>query len=319
LPDRHAQIILLISSRFDFDYQPETFTGKVVRRAASQGKGASPSHWQPCPSCDGGHRRNRFGKLEPCDQCGATGRVRVDDYTGEQVVTAESRDISLGELIQRDTKTVRCPDCQDLAGNPTGQIHGQRCRRCTGTGHAPVAGSWLSEPADPDRAGNRDPVDAMLAAIDRKNHAGSYRQLEQAMAGVIHHVNKPLRYAEVTRHAVEALRLLDELYLPPTVRDLADLTAREADLVQLTIEYLDTQMPDPILVPRDVIRNAKEHATRTVHPKGAALTKLQRERRDRDIRKHARDGRAYQWIGQQYGLSDRQVREIINGSKGVAA
>jgi Mor family transcriptional regulator len=72
------------------------------------------------------------------------------------------------------------------------------------------------------------------------------------------------------------------------------------------------------VVPRDVVRNAKEHATRTVHAKGQVLTKLQRERRDREIRKHARDGRAYQWIGQQYGLSDRQVREIING-KGIAA
>jgi hypothetical protein len=318
LSDRRAQIILLISSRFDFDFQPETFTGKVVRRAASQGKGASPAHWQPCPTCDGGHRRNRFGRLEPCETCGATGRVRVDDYTGEQVVTNETRDISLGELIQRDTKTVRCPDCQDLTGNPTGVVKGNPCRRCQGTGHAPIPGSWLSQPADPDRTANRDALDAMLHAIDRKNHAGSYRELDQAMSGVLHHANKPPLYTPVTVHAVEALRLLDELYLPPTSRNPTDLSNREVRLVELTLAYIDTRMPDPIIVPRDVVRNAKEHATRTVHANGQVLTKLQRERRDREIRKHARDGRGPQWIAREYGLSISTVYTIVN-RQGAAA
>lgn len=317
MADRRRQIILLLASQYDFTYEPETFTGKVVRRGATAGKG-SPSHWQTCPACDGGSRRDRFGKLQPCDQCQGTGRRRVDDYTGDVVVTGENdpRPFSeqFNEALKRDTRHVRCPDCQDLSGTATGQIRGVQCRRCQGTGEAPVAGSWLSKPLGEESASG-DALDAMLDAIKRRNDVGSYHELDAGLAGIAHHVNKPLRFAALTINASRALRLLTELYVPPTTKTEGELSMFDASLLELALAYLDTRMPDPIVVPRDVTRNAEERQRAL---KGAALNGLSRERRDKQIRQWDRQGKPRQWIAQQSGLSDRQLREIINGGS-VAA
>lgn len=310
--DRRAQIVLLLGSLFDYTLEPENFTAKVVRRGATAGKG-SPSHWQPCPSCDSGSVRNRFGKLEPCERCGATGKLRIDDYTGDVVVTDEARDVSLAELIRRDTKHVKCPDCQDLAGTATGVIRGQPCRRCQGSGEAAVAGSWLSEPADPDRTGG-DALDAMLHAIERRNRLGSYHELELALAGIAHHANKPLRFTALTIEAARALRIVTAVHVVRS-REQQSLTLFEDALYELAMAYLEWRMPDPIVVPREVIRNGEE---RQKALKGSALNGLSRERRDKQIRQWDRAGKPRQWIAQQSGLSDRQLREIINGGS-VAA
>jgi hypothetical protein len=315
MADRRRQIQLLIGSRFDFTFEPETFTGKVVRRGATAGKG-SPSHWQTCPHCDGGSRRDRFGRLQPCDQCNGQGRVRVDDYTGDTVVTDEARDISLGELIQRDTRRVKCPDCQNLSGEATGQISGKRCRRCQGTGEAPVAGSWLSEPSDPDK-GQGDALDAMLDAIERRNLVGSYKELDLALAGIAHHANKPLRFAALTVHATRALRLLDELYIVHAVQH-DDLDMFERSLLELALAYVDSRMPAEIRVPREVERNAKERERLRPVAKGQALSGYDRKRRDAQIRRWEREGRPRQWIAQQSGLSMGRLRDIINGRSEAA-
>lgn len=313
--DRRAQIILLLQSQFDFDFQPETFTGKVVRRGATAGKG-SPSHWQPCPRCNGSGSVKSYNKLVDCDTCQGAGRRRVDDYTNEVVVTDEARDVPLGELIRRDTKHVKCPDCQDLAGTATGVIRGAPCRRCGGTGSAPVAGSWLSAPLGKDQRTGGDALDAMLDAIERRRELGDWDALEKAKAGIVHHVNKPLRFAALTLNAVDAVRLLDEVYVLGE-RDQTTLTRFEEALIELALAYIESRMPDPIRVPRDILRNAEERAKAAV-AKGQALNGLSRERRDKLIRQWDRQGKPRQWIGQQTGLSDRQLREIING-KGVAA
>lgn len=310
--DRRKQIVLLLGSLFDYDFTPETFTGKVVRRGATAGKG-SPSHWQPCPRCNGSGSTRSYGKLVPCDTCQGVGKRRIDDYTGEAVVTGEARDVSLAELIRRDTKHVRCPDCQDLAGTATGVVHGQACRRCSGTGSAPVAGSWLSAPLTEERTGG-DALDAMLDAIERRRELGDWDAVEKAKAGIVHHVNKPLRFAALSVHAVEAVRIVDEVHVLKT-REASELSRFEEALLELALTYIESQMPDPIRVPRDIVRNADE---RQVALKGNALNGLSRERRDKQIRAWDRQGKPRQWIGQQTGLSDRQLREIING-KGVAA
>lgn len=317
MSDRRTQIVLLLGSLFDFDHEPLTGTGKIVRRASIAGKG-SPSHWQPCPHCEGGSKRGKFGKLEPCAKCGATGKLRIDDYTGEVVVTDEDREVSLGELIRRDTKHVQCPDCQDLHGQSTGLLEGRmnnapRCRRCDGKLVVPVAGSWLSAPYGEERASG-DAVDAMLHAIERRNELGSYHELEQALAGIAHHVNKPPRFTALTYEATRALRLLTEVHVVGS-RERSSLSRFEEALHELAMSYLDSRMPTPIRVPRDVVRNARE---RQQVLKGNALNGLSRERRDKQIRQWDRQGKPRQWIGQQTGLSDRQLREIING-KGVAA
>lgn len=312
--DRRRQITLLLGSLFDFTLEPENFTAKVVRRGSMNGKG-SPSHWQPCPRCDGSGATRSYGKLVPCDVCKGTGRRRIDDYTNEVVVTDEARDVSLGELIRRDTKHVRCPDCQDLAGNATGVVHGRPCGRCSGTGEAPVAGSWLSvslkELADDgkEKPASGDAIDALLNAIERRNLLGSYPEIEKARAGIIHHVNKPLRFEALTINAVDAVRVVDEVWVFKT-RTEQDLTRFEAALLELALDYIDTRMPDPIRVPRDVVRNAEERA-KAPKAKGQALTVVARQRRDAEIRKQVLlKGLGVQYVAQQHGLSPAQVNRI---------
>lgn len=315
MADRRSQIILLLQSQFDFDFQPETFTGKVVRRGATAGKG-SPSHWQPCPRCNATGSVKSYNKLIECPVCNGAGRRRVDDYTGAVVVTDEARDVPLGELIRRDTKHVKCPDCQDLKGTATGVIRGEACRRCGGSGSAPVAGSWLSAPLGEERTGG-DALDAMLDAIERRRELGDWDALEKAKAGIVRHVNKPLRFAALTLNGVDAVRLLDEVYVI-SERDLGRLSRFEEALIELALAYIDTRMPDPIRVPRDILRNAEERA-KAPKAKGQALNGVSQQRRDAEIRNLVLvKDKPVQWVAAEYGLSPSQVNRICAQRERVA-
>jgi hypothetical protein len=328
LPDRRRQIELLIATRFDLLWFP---TAPGFKATGKTKTGKRPSRFMPCERCGGyevwrrgirtahvngtGTVRDRFGRENPCEVCNGKGRVPWDEYTGEIVVT-DASEPKLGELIRRDTKRVKCPDCQDLSGRATGQVHGAGCRRCEGTGLAAVPGSWLSTPRlENGSDGSDGSVDPLTASIVRRDQAGSYHDLDLALAGISHHVNKPPRYLSLTVNADQARRLLDELYLPPASKHFETLGVFEQALVELAMAYIDARMPEPIIVPRDVVANARE---RQQALKGNALNGLSRERRDKLIRQWDRQGKPRAWIGQQTGLSDRQLREIING-KGVTA
>jgi hypothetical protein len=316
MADRRGQVILLIGSRFDFTFEPETFTGKVVRRGAI--RGAAPAVWRVCSKCGGsGEARGRGGFMEPCGPCRATGRVKVDDYTGDAVVTADAN-LSLAELIRRDTKHVKCPDCQDLAGNPTGLIRGEPCRRCRGSEQVAVPGSWLSEPTTVDRL-EGDAEAALLNQIGRRDAAGSYRELEEALAGISRHVNKPEPYRTLTIQHARARRLLDEVFLPPTVRDLGDLWEADRGLVELALAYVVSRMPDPIRVPAAVVANQRVlRGRRTAAKRSEGSSPRALVQRDREIVRLAREGRGAQWIAAEYGLSVRSVYEIVKQKESAA-
>lgn len=332
MPDRRRQIELLLATRFDLLWFP---TAPGFKATGKTKTGKRPSRFMPCERCGGyevwrdgirtahvngtGTIRDRFGRENPCEVCNGKGRVPWDEYTGEIVVT-DASEPKLGELIRRDTKRVKCPDCQDLSGRATGQVRGAGCRRCEGTGLAAVPGSWVSGPRQDDDGYTG--LDPLTASILRRDQAGSWHELDLALAGFdlalagfSKHVNKPPRYLSLTVNADQARRLLDELYLPPPSRVYEALTRFEQALVELAMAYIDARMPDPIIVPRDVVANARE---RQQALKGNALNGLSRERRDKLIRQWDRQGKPRAWIGQQTGLSDRQLREIING-KGVTA
>lgn len=337
MPDRRRQIELLVATRFD--YIPISSS----RDFASTKPGTRPSRYAPCRRC-GGHEvirdgirikrvsgtgtiRDRFGREQPCEGCNGKGNVPWDDYTEVQVVT-EADEPTLGDLIARDTRHVTCPDCQDLAGISTGVIRGKPCRRCKGTGEAAVPGSWLSTPRKEPKVAIDGRDSAFATSIDRRDELADWHQLEKAMAAIHRTVNKPLRYLALTLNAKQATDLLDEVNLcdvdnpdqhhARTQRAYLELTMFERALYDLAVDYIDSQMPDPIRVPAGAAANLRDRAARPLWAKGQALNEHERKRRDDQARRWEREGKPRSWIGQQTGLSDRQLREVLNG-KGVAA
>lgn len=307
MPDRRSQIIHLLGSRFDYVFEPETFTGKVVRRAATTARaGGSPSHWKTCEPCKGSGSVTRFRKLEPCDVCQGVGKVRVDDYTGAVVVTDEERVVKLGELIRRDTVHVKCPDCQDLRGHATGVIRGKPCRRCNGTGQAPVAGSWIRSIDMGERDGTGDALDAMLDQIARREKLGSYRELDHALAAL-------------ARARPYIVKQLDKAYLLHDL-DLDALPAHGHRLLDIGISFLDARMPTPIVVPRDVTRAEEARAEQLRRIKGRGTSRQALERRDKEIRWLVYgEERAVQWVAREFGLSPSQVNRIAPPRRELSA
>lgn len=310
MPDRRRQIELLLATRFDFDWLP----AGAIRTTS----GLAPTRRVPCPACASGDRpgwvpERRNGVVKrwlPCTTCGGReatetakakrgrGFIAVDPMDSEQRAVGSTDT----HATARPRKRVRCDACAGEGATAKG-----RCARCDGSGWRDLHQFDLH--LDLHESGE---LDALTAAIVRRDKAGSYHELDLALAGISRHVNKPLRFAALTVNADRARRLLDQVYLTKTVT-LMGLSAFDQALVELAMAYLDMRMPDPIRVPADVVANRKILQHRPRWPKGTALTRIERERRNKEIRKLARDGRAYQWIAAEFGLSDRQLREIING------
>jgi hypothetical protein len=326
--DRRRQIIQLIGSRYDLLH----FPSGALRTSA----GLAPGEKRPCPSC--GHTatpgwitdkfegKSKQARRRPCRVCGGavepSGRggqyVRKDAGKGFVYVDRmDAQRVPVGDAetkaSARPRKTVKCDRCQDIGGKATGVIGNDPCPSCNGTGTRDlhVFDLRLDVRDDAD-------VDALTAAIERRDQAGSYHELEAALRGVYAHTNKPLMFAALTVNARQALRLLDEIYLPPVDRQLHQLTTFEQSLVELALAYIDTRMPDPIRVPPDVRVNERELEKHLAVARGRGADPRSLAQRDKQIRQWARENLPYPWICQQTGLKDRQVREIINGRERVA-
>jgi hypothetical protein len=321
MPDRRRQIELLIATRFDHLW----FPSGTLRTSS----GLAPAKRVPCPACATGDRpgfvaEKRGGvvvKWTPCTTCG--GRNPTDNARakrGRGFIAVDPMDSDRRAVGSADThatsrprKRVKCDACQDRDGKPTGVLHGDRCPHCDGDG-------WRDLHRFDLHLDVRDTtdVDALCAAIDRRDDIGSYHQLDLAIAGIGKHVNKQLRHAAVTVYAADARRLLDEVYLHAE-RDLDQLTVWEHDLLVLTLDYLDTRMPDPIKVPPGVAANARARRDQLKVARGRGADPHALRQRDEQIRRWAREGKPYPWICQQAQLSDRRVREIINATRSAAA
>lgn len=309
MPDRRRQIQLLISSRFDLLW----FPGGALRTT----QGLAPTKRVPCPSCGAGERpgwllEKRGGVIvrqKPCAVCGGVSGDKPKG--GKGVVAVDPMDSTRSVVGSQDThasarprKTVKCDACQDAGGKPTGVIRNEPCPHCEGTGRRDLHVFDLR--LDLREDGDADPIDV---AIDRRDDAGSYHALDLALAGISRHANKPLPFLALTLNATLARRLLDDVFLLQE-RQLHELAVFEQSLVELALAYIDSRMPDPIVVPRDVTQNARE---RTQAPKanGHVLTGVALHRRDKEIRnlvltKHL----GVQYVARQYGISPSQVNRI---------
>lgn len=312
MPDRRKQIELLITTRYDNLWFP---TGSL--RTSS---GFAPSQRVPCPEC--GHRDtpgwivDRFDRKRPCTACGGRteqrdgGQWRASDR-GRGYVFTDRMDVARAAVgdaetkaTARPTRMVRCDSCggQGAYGN------GERCPHCDGAGQRPLHRFDLQ--LDTGGSDDADPIDR---AIDRRDQSGSYHELELALAGIVHHVNKPVVFLALTLNGPLAVRLLDDAYLPP-ITPVESMSVWRQSLVELALAYVDSRMPDPIRVPTDVRLNERirrDHRTKA-RGKGGPL-----KVRDSEIRKLARV-HGPQWIAAEYGLSVSSVYRIVNGQTEAA-
>lgn len=319
--DRRRQVILLIGSRFDWLWLPV---------GASSRAGFAPGAMRSCPSC--GHTQtpgwvvDAFRRRRPCGGCGGAsepsgkhgqwlardagkGRAAVDrmDVLERPVGSEETFSTS------RPRRSVVCDSCGGRG------VHGneRRCRVCDGVGSRPQHLFELRLDRDSSTpVGRPDPIGA---SIDARDAAGSYHELDLALAGIVRHVNKPARFRWLTDNATRALRLLDELYLPPASRLEVELDGGERALVDLALDYVVGRMPDPIRVPLDVQANADEFVQHRLRVKGRAAVNGAVARRDSEIRSLVRRGAATQRVAFDYGLSVSQVNRIVSGEAEDAA
>jgi hypothetical protein len=219
------------------------------------------------------------------------------DTTGARVGSSSTT------ATARPERTVLCDAC---AGE--GVRHQQRCVYCDGQGRRQLHAFNLH--LQPEDDADADPLDD---AIDRRNNAGHYHELEQALVGIRVHVNKPVRYRWLTDNATAALRLLDALYLPPATRLEQQLTPPNAPSSTSpsrtsTAACLTRSVSPPPSAPTSSSSPAAAPAR-----KAAAPTRT----RWRGVTWRSGSitgrGRPAQWIAAEYGLSVSTVYEVLNG------
>lgn len=323
MADRRRQVILLIGSRFDGLYLPN---GSLTTPS-----GLVPAARTPCTDCGGvelhddfGHVirrqkgrgviRDRYQRPQPCTRCGGGRTTDGELVAGTGYLDRDPMDatnIRIGSTATKATarprRTVKCDACDGEGAHG----NGRRCTVCDGAGRRDQHIFELHLTSERDTVA--DDADRMSDAIDARNESGSYHELDRALAGIARHVNKPERFAVLTVYAIEALRLLDELWLPPPTRMQDELQEAEQLLAETALAYIAWRMPDPIRVPAEVQANAKllaEHRTR-VKGRGAGPKAL--EQRAKEMRQHARDGRSPQWIAAEYGVHVSTVYTAVNG------
>src|SRR5438876_305172 len=82
LTARGEQVWQLLRSYLCWIPSPPTATGQMVRRSAKRGEIAAKT--VPCPTCKGEQQHRVRGMLVPCLDCGRTGKVKVDPFTGRR-------------------------------------------------------------------------------------------------------------------------------------------------------------------------------------------------------------------------------------------
>lgn len=294
--DRRRQIILLLATRYDRMWFPQG----ALRTTA----GFAPTRRVPCPQCGSGDRpgsvaEKRGGVVKrwlPCPKCSGVGVVAVDpmDTISAPIGSHDTH------ASARPRKTVKCDACQDHDGRPTGVRGNDPCPHCEGTGRRDLHVFDLQLDTSVERLG----ADGIDIAIDARDAAGSYHELDHALAAL-------------ARARPYIVRLLDQAYLHQTL-DLDRLPTHGHRLLEIGLAYIDARMPPIIRVPAGVAQNAKEHREQLKRARGRGADPRALAERDKQIRRWAREGRPYTWIAAQAGLSDRQLREIINGHDRVA-
>lgn len=290
---RRDRIRVLAWSLLDYLFLPRTATGALT---AGDKRAPSPDRWEVCPACDGEQLQDRFGRPVACGRCQGAGRVRVDGYTGDQVAT-------LTQPAPPRVERSGCPWCQPL-GQATRRFErlprgtgvarrNERCGPCDGSG-------WVTFTRVDDlavlaeRAAARDPV---LAAIERRDRAGSWHELDLALARLRRQQPRGHRLFWVCHVSFD--RSPDELS-PRSRQELAGAW-----------RLVDGWMPGRVRVPQELVAAWQR-------PAGAQPPS--RVERDREIRRLSQAGVPHHRVAALMRVHESTVRRVLyGGQRAIAA
>lgn len=291
--------MLLLGSLHDFSYFPP---GSL--RTTS---GLGPTTKRACPDCGDTQTpgfiikrvRGVDQKREPCLTCGGTakkpgrGWVYVDEMDSDRLPIGAA-DVG---ATTKPADTVPCDACDKGAGKPhlrdkddPSSEYREACPRCNGTGRRTVTRFELAAD-DPERLPSGD---RLTDAITRRNAAGSYCQLEDALAALPRNLRRLVVGVFVHGRAAGA----------------------EVERLEFALTFVDALMPTPIVVPSAVRsaakRLAQEQRTRAVG-RGAGKDAL--KKRDKEIRELDRAGKPRQWIAREFGISVATVKRVVGDQR----
>lgn len=317
---RRQAVLALAGSLEDLRWQPHTASGSIVRSAGAAKLVANAKG--PCPAC-GGHEvrsrltgeavglvkgpgviRDRFRRERPCETCGGG----VDDHgrvhPGRGFIRYDAMDETKMPLRTLETPTapprLRSHCCPFCGGNGA-HGNGRRCNVCSGSGR--IEWSPFELHVD-EEVSDRDRERALIAAIERRDEAGSYAELDRAL--------ELLRRRDL--HAWRLFRAVHVLAGLDGPRD--DVVDRDA--LEDALALVDGWMPEPIRVPSFVVSGEKARREQLRSVRGRADRRMTRRRAD-EIRRLYRDEH---WpvpeLVRVFGVGRRQVYEILNGGEEAA-
>jgi hypothetical protein len=232
---RRLQVVALYAALHDYDYEPETATGKLVRRQADpNGRVRSRAD---CPACAGEGQRRRRGLSVSCGRCRGHGTIAVDAYTRRP----------LGEQAERQRRYVRCDACGGGGAGRAPGVHanGHACRRCSESGrpgYVELRTRFRFFAPTAERAPASDEGDPVFRCLARRRQAGSFAELETATL-------------LLRRRWEPGYRLLAAAYIERR-RAPSQLPAPLRQRLELALTLVTSLMPEPIRVPRRVLEEA---------------------------------------------------------------
>lgn len=294
---KRERVILLLGSLNDLSYFP---LGSLKST-----RGLTAARKTPCPDCSlagetergSGWVVDRFKRRSPCVTCGGTeeprkpgrGWVKLDG------MDADHAPVQAVDAAAAPTRPPRMVTCDACGGSGAGIPHlrdpldplseyREPCGYCGGSGKRVAVDlrAWRG------REEAAESVDPVTDAIERRNQAGSYHELELALALL----TKPQR------------RVLDAVY----VRG-----GEESPRSRAALDALVLLLPDELRVPGQVIGNARERRLQLRRTRGRGSSVAAITARNKEIRTLIRQRRPTQWVASEFGLSVRQVNEIVAG------
>lgn len=286
--ERVLAIRLLAGGLYDLLWQPETSTGAMLRKQTLRGE--APTRWQLCQPCNG-DGVDRFRRR--CVACDGNGRVKIDPYTGRVIA---------GEQAPAPPRQDRwlCNVCHGRGVEP--KRPSERCRACHGDGQREHPPLTSVQPVDPTRG---DPATVLEAAIERRDHAGSFHELETCLAS--------LRRLSPNRHRVfwqvAVLRS----------RTTGDLDEREHRWLEEADRDLERMMPATIRVP-GYLRAHEKHLRRQLRTmRGNGADRRALAWRNSEIRRRFESGKqTLPELIAETGLSRSRLCEIVYGEESAA-
>jgi hypothetical protein len=288
--DRERAILLIAGSIDDFGSWLADPRGALMGKTPS---GLAPGVKVPCEKCERGQAKDKFGREQACVACEGRGWQWED--SGLRGVPVQAEDTKAAPTKQ--PKTRRCLDCSGDGALP----NGRRCRSCRGEGRIVVDAFVIAE----DRGGEKDPLDAYTAAIERRDKSGSYGEFQ-------------VLEAELRARSPHLLTPFREVHVTVPRRDLGSLTEREREFVVRARDWFLEWMPSEVVVPRWVVVADEAARASRLRVRGKGVAASQREVRDREIIRRFRAGEASKDIALSVGLDVSRVNRIVYAEREVA-